>query len=119
MIPVQLKDQNHELLCSNNQGDLWYAVVTKQRENGVLEWKNPTPVKIAGGWCNSGDIFAGDINGDKLIDLVCRTNENKIKVLAGSGDYRFTQMPSWEPRHDFCNHGTSGFQLADVNGDGI
>lgn len=89
MIPVQLTDKSHELLCTNEKGDLWYGLITKPDGKGGLSWQSPTPVKLASNWCKAGTIVARDINGDRLVDIVCKDKSGAFRILAGTGDYGF------------------------------
>lgn len=97
VIPVRLKGLQQELLCTDGQGDLWYAEIANRVGHDVFGYKTPQAVKIANNWCRSGNILTGDINGDRIVDIICFDADRSIKVLAGYGDYKYTYMDQWGP----------------------
>ena len=119
VIPVRLKGPRQELLCNDDKGNLWYGEIEYKNRWGSQVYKSPTAVKIASNWCKSGNILAGDINGDRNVDIVCKDTNGDFKILAGAGNYRYTPMDIWAPDKQFCGKKYQGWQLADVNGDGI
>lgn len=103
-------------LAITNYASNSVSIVRNASTPGNLSFNNAPdlPVQDSGSPYNPVNITIGDLDGDRLADLVVtHDSKNTLTLFEGAGDYTFT-------RHDLANQpsGGRGIVVADLNGDG-
>ncbi|XP_039256616.2 uncharacterized protein LOC120333286 isoform X2 [Styela clava] len=106
-------DKFEDFLCYYKDGNIGLYFSSRSGVSEKLDWAGHTSACL-----HFDDVFARDVTGDGMDDLICRnTNTKNIEILINHGG-SFSNAADWRGQRPICQKLHEVLNVEDLNGDG-